>query len=237
MSLLDESVPPQTQATLALPLIDEPVDVSLIEDVFTVGLQETTRWRAFIDAKNWDPRQYHDRMLAKRAYHARVAWEASYLLAFTNSAWLSTKMYELIKHNAHFELRRNEFQLISFQLTAGMLGIKVNDHDELYKANVLLFTTLIWLSKKAIDAKKDAPGRMERLKNFSDMNELRPYSSHGKKELAELLDKNIFGLQCFLEGNCFESFTALCGDSFTMELGAKLRRCVVTLDGLLQVTK
>ena len=71
-----------------LPLIPKPLDLSLIEDIYQVGDSSTIRWRTFINAEKWDPKQFQDKLLQRRAYHARYVWETSLLLHATDLDWL-----------------------------------------------------------------------------------------------------------------------------------------------------
>ena len=108
MSLLDENINVGDMDQLPRPLIPIPNNIQLVTDVYCVGTVSTERWRSFIDCENWDPKQFHDKLLASRAYHARICYETSSFISITNPDWVSTPMIELIQETAHFELPGSE---------------------------------------------------------------------------------------------------------------------------------
>ena len=231
---MDQEIPVGVMDGLCVPLIPGDVGIDLIEDVYTVGESSSERWRSYINCENWNPRQFHDDLLVMRAYHARMCWETCNFMAITESNWLCLGAISMIQETAHYELRRTEFKILSFQLTTGMLGLIANDKDILYRCSVILFTTMHWLTQKIFVAgEKDKTRRKQTVKL---QTELRPYSVDGVKHLGLLIDKNIFALYKFMENENFEDLRQIAGAEFIKELGIKLRNCILILDKILTIT-
>lgn len=215
-------------------LIEGPIDMKVVEDVYTVGPSPSQRWRVYIDAENWEPKNYHGRLLQAKAYHSRSLYEICMLLSYTNSSWLSLDVLGLIKSTTHLELRRVEFELVSFQLTCGMIGIKVEkkNHD-LYHCGTILFTTLMWISKNITKLTNTKPDKDK----FYGMMELKPFPSESPKQLAKIVDKLIFAIFSFLQHESFQKASTKFPEATVRELGYKLQSCVLAMDGLISLVE
>lgn len=232
MSLLDDNVNVGDMDNLPKPLIPGPTNIELVDDVYTVGQVSTERWRSYIDCEKWDPKEFHDKLLAARAYHARICWETSCYISITNPDWISTGMIELIQETAHFELRKVEFKLISYQLTGGMMGLKTEDRTKMYHCAIGLFTTMIWIANKVLENGKKTK---ERRRLVVKMNEMRPYSCDGIGELGKGIDTLVFTICSFIKDQNFEQLRKMLNAAFVKELGQKLKISVLALDELLVV--
>lgn len=222
------SFEPARQAT---PLIPIPVlGATILDDIYSVGEQPSTRWRSFIDALNWDPRNYHDTLLAKRAYYARTCWEAVFLLSFTDSNWLSLNQYEMMQQVTHFELRRTEFEIVSYQLTCGMLGIKLFNHKNLLDGCTILFTSMMWIAEKIM-----VPHSNKVKNNYEDLKAMRPFKGDDRRVLAKKYDRYIFAINEFLKRGAIIVQNEKIRDQFLDILTKKLKNCVLSLDQLLFV--
>lgn len=212
-----------------IPAIDDNID--LVDDIYCVGKSPGKRWRMFIDCKDWNPRQFHEKLLVKRAYNARMCWETSHYLGIAESNWLSRETITLIQRTAHFKLRVAEFEILTFQLTCGMMGIKCDDHDMLFKCSVLVFTTMAWFSKSVLDIgnHKDKDRRAAHIDLVSD---LRPYSVDSKTRLAGLIDKNIFTIVQFLTTH--EGVLPM-NSNLVEEMAKKMKNCILLLDEVIQI--
>ena len=233
MNLMDTPIPPGSFDGLAEPLIDAPVDLSSLEDVYMVGKSPSKRWRVYIDFEKWDPSNYNTSLVKAKAYHARVLYEACYLLSFTDSTWLSTATYELIKATAHLELRRVEFEILSFQLTAGMVGIWIEKGktENLYHCATTLFTTLMWMSKRMNDITGDKRDK----ETFYGLVDLKPFPSDSSKQLGKNVDRLIFAIFSFLKHKGFKVSSQHFPEEMVRELGNKLQTCIIKLDTLIKV--
>ena len=211
-----------------IPTVDSGVDV--ISDIYCVGKISTKRWRGYIDCKNWDPRQYHDHLLVVRAYNARVCWETCNYLAISESNWLSLGSIKLIQLTAHYRLRMTEFEIVSFQLSCGMLGIKTDDHDRLFRCCIAVFTTMVFYNRIILgDGEKNKERRRASIELEAD---LRPYSVDSVKQLGGLIDKNIFTIVAYMKNT--EELMAK--DEKNVEiLNEKLKNCILMLDDLLHI--
>ena len=183
---------------LPQPLVPLPVDSVFLDDIYSLPPVTSQRWRSFINVENWDPKQFHDDLLKRRAYHARMCWEATLLLSFTDSSWLGTKSYEMIKDVAYYNLRVVEFEMISFQLTCGMIGLGSKQHHDLFHASVGLYTTTVWIVDKILERQR-VKKTMDQRKSYSQMILCRPGPSMTCKELCILIDQMIHELQEILK--------------------------------------
>lgn len=227
--LLDCPPPPGSLERLPdEPLVPTPVDTSgYLDDIYHVGESSSERWRSFIDCLKWEPKNYHDRILKKRAYHARTCWEATFLLSFTDSSWLSVGSYRLIQDVAHFEMRKVEIELLSFQLTAGMVGIKLDDVRLVYDCCVIFYTTMIWFSDYCFKHSIKSNRKEERddRKAHAHFVHMKPFLHHGGKELAKNLDMMIHAIHTFL------GYFNMDGSKEMVELlGRKLKMCIEYVD-------
>lgn len=229
MSLLIDACPPPGSLE-NLPhasLIPLPVNTFAIDDVYILGESSSFRWRTFINCENWDPRQYHDKLLANRAYHSRACWEASYLLSFTDSTWLSTSLYQQILDTAHYELRKAEMEILSYQLTCGTLGIIVADNEALFNCSAMFYTTMMWFAGKCLKSKKTSK---ENRKEYADLVHMKPYRHHGPKQLAVNLDRLIHGVHVFLQ-----NFAIISTVEELPILVGKLKLCIQFVDPVIKI--
>jgi hypothetical protein len=232
--LLDDLPATGEMDNLAPPLIPSVEDnIDLIGDIYCVGESPGKRWRMFIDCKDWNPRQFHEKLLVKRAYNARMCWETSYYLGLGESNWLSRETISLIQRTAHFKLRVAEFEILTFQLTCGMLGIKCEDHDKLFTCSVLVFTTMVWFSKNVLDL-GDNKDKERRTAHIELMQDLRPFSVDSNKRLAILIDKSIFTIVQFLTTH--EGVFPL-NSNLVEEMAKKMKNCILMLDDVIHVVE
>ena len=226
--LLDCPPPPGSLENLPdEPLVPTPVDTAgYLDDVYTVGQSPSGRWRSFIDCLKWEPRNYHDRILKKRAYHARTCWEATFLLSLTDSSWLSVGAFRMIQDVAHFEMRKVEIELLSFQLTAGMTGINVEDIRLVYDCSVIFYTTMVWFADQCIknSGKSRGEQRQDR-KEHAKFIHMKPFLHHGGKELGKNLDMMIHAVHTFLFHFPLDGEREVIG-----EVGRRLKMCIEYVD-------
>jgi hypothetical protein len=211
-------------------LIPLPLDVSTIEDIYTVGLSPMERWRVYIDCENWHPSNFHDKLMKRRAYHARCVWEACLLLSFTNSNWLTTTAYESIKNISQFELRQVEIEIMSYQLTCGMIGIACEKHPQLYFCAKKIHECVMFLADKILEQGKK---NMEKRKVHAEIKRTEPLKSETRKQLGKYIDEGIFTIHSFLKTGTIiidSSSTA-----FVEELSTKLRIAIIAFDKVAQI--
>lgn len=210
---------------LQQPLVTPPVDLSYIDDIYFPLKSDSDRWRSFIDCDDWDPEQFHNALLKRRAYHARMYWEHALLISFTESNWLSLPTLEMVKNAAALSLRMAEFEIASYQLTCGMIAFRL-DHPKLLDCAIGLFTTMVWMAENLL--KKGVKSK-DRRQQVSDLRSTRPFSVDSKKELAAKLDGYIFAIkemlkkggECLMEPGMDQS-----------ECLRQLKQCVLLLDGV-----
>jgi hypothetical protein len=224
--LIDYSVPEDE------PLIPGPIDVSGLEDIYVVGEVSSERWRSFINCENWDPKQYNDKLLGKRAYAARCAYEACLLLSYTDSNWLSVSTFELVRDTALLELRIIEFELFTYQATCGMLCWVLEDQSKLYLTAGVCYSTLIWMADKIMFNKKLKPEKGER-EDYVALKKLRPYSVDTSRELCRQIDQIVFAMKQFLSNDMRRVAVA---ENYAKELLVKLRNCILHLDNVVKIT-
>lgn len=233
---MDLPPPPGAFDNLPPPLIPSPVDTSGYDDVYTVGEPSVKRWRTFINCLDWNPRKQHEEIMVKRAYHARSCWEASLLLSFTDSTWLSTSAYEMIRDAAHYELRKVEIELLSFQLTCGSLGIDMSGNkDSLYNCTAIFYTTMMHFANRCVSAQKafiSAKEQRQDRKDLAQFLHMRPYPHHGAKELATNLDRLIHAVHTFLI-----HFPVDANNGATRLVANKLKQCIQLVDPIIVVIK
>ena len=223
--LLDTCLPGQYIPLSSMPpLIPLPIDVTVLEDIYCVGESPTTRWRSFINAKNWSPEYYNDLLIKRKAYHARIVYEMLFIESFTDSSWLSLGSLKMIKDVAYLEMRVAEIELMSFQLTAGMIGLRSVDKKAIYHAAVTMFLTNLYLAELIMDT--GTKTKTQR-KEYVDLVNVRPLSSDSPKEHAKACDEFIWGIQEFLKrGKLFVE----ANNSIVEPLGKKLSECVKAFD-------
>jgi len=141
-------------------------------------------------------------------------------------------MIELVQETAHFELRKVEFKLMSYQLAGGMMGLKTEEPIKLYHCAIGLFTTMIWIATKVLENGKKTK---ERRALVVKMNEMRPYSIDGVGELGRRIDELLHTIVSFIKDENFEQMKKALSAAFVKELGQKLKQSVLMLDELLVV--
>jgi hypothetical protein len=198
VSLLDLPPPPGAFDNLDEPLIPNAVDMTAFQDIYVVGKPTSKRWRSFINAEDWSPKQFHDQLMKDRAYHARCVWEASMLISYTDSSWLSTDAFVMIKDVANYSLRQTEFEILSFQLTAGMIGIILEDQHALYRCATVLYLTMMTCA--------DLPMRRAKItkedrKLYGEFVRMKPLPHDSKKSLGVNIDEMIHAIHCFIGQN------------------------------------
>jgi len=220
---MDEPIPDLPER----PLLPSPDEYDLLEDIYTVGKQKTERWRSYIDCLDWDPRQFHDTLLRSRAYHARTVWEAAQVLAIANSDWLSKSTYEGIFNVAHLELRCVEFELVSYQLTCRMLGIR-GSVNQLESCCFVLMVACRFFVERVMRCDKASK------KMLSLLQRLKPGYNDAPSLLAKNIDKLVFTLQALLkERSKFP--TNFLQSPIVGPLTLKLRNAIISLDNVLVV--
>ncbi len=231
MSLMDEPPPYQEFSQLSQPLVSLPLNnLNEITDIYTVGLSPIQRWRSFIDAENWDPYQFHDSLLRKRAYHARCVWESVWILSFTDSSWVTIPSYEMLRDIASFELRVVEFEILGYQLTCGMLGIGANSFDKLFDCAIGLYVTLIWLTEKILGPNRTKTQRLAHV----EIVQMKPGRSDSKKNICKHIDRFIFMLQEYLKKG--EVMMGLQQTThFLSHMTMRLRKNIIALDEIIIV--
>lgn len=234
-SLIDQPPNYEEFSKLQTPLIKPPVDITFLDDVYTVGPSSSKRWRSFIDCTAWDPRNFHTRILQRRAYHARTAWEATYLLSFTDSSWISSCNFKVIQETAIYNLRAVEFELASFQLTSGMIGILFNgsNQDDLYNACVGMHTAIMWIVNKIYTIR---PKSKEQRKEYSGLVNQKPAKFMSGRKLCILADEHIHELQLLLKNQEIHSiFSGTEKYEIIKALGSRLTFIIRDLDKVLVV--
>lgn len=212
------------------PLLESPLDVSLIEDIYTVGNSPMERWRIYIDCENWNPQRHHDKMMKNRAYHARCVWEACLLLSFTNSNWLTVQSYQMIKDISHFELRKIEIEIMSYQLTCGMLGICCDKHPQLYFCALKTYETVMYLTDAILNQGKK---KLENRRAHGEMKRTQPMKSDSRKQLGKYIDEGIFTVHSLLQRGAIvlnENST-----EFVSGLGLRLRLMICSFDKVAKI--
>ena len=230
---MDLPPPPGSLDSLPEPLIPNPVDSYLVEDIYTVGRSSEKRWRSFINCLDWDPRKHNSQIMIRRAYHARTLWEASLLLSFTDSSWLSTGSYEMIRDTAHFELRKVELEILSFQLTSGALGLDLRSKERLFDCAVIYYTTMMWFANRCLSAQKALLSAKEYRvdqKDHATLLHMRPYPHHSAKELARNLDKLIHAVFSFLNHFPIDPNAP---DGAIAVISRKLKHCIELVDPII----
>lgn len=177
-------------------LIPPPLDLSCVEDIYCVGVSSSDRWRQFIDCDNWDPKQFHDTLLQRRAYHARVVWEVSYLISFTESNWIALDAMTQMKDIANLELRVVEIKIISFQLTCNMIGILTGDRQFLYRVVCLIHLASVEIGEKIYTFQKRDKLYLQAM---GEVRRTKPLPSDSVTQLGKNFDIQISGLSQLCE--------------------------------------
>lgn len=209
--LLDDPLGPLLDITPAL--INgphNPLDLNDLEDIYTVGESSSHRWRSFIDSDDWNPKQFHDTLLQRRAYHARCAWETSITYSMMEPDWLTLDAVRRMREFAHFNLRCVEIEMVTYQLTCGSIGITTKKQLKLYRAATLVYEASLYMAGLyALDEKSK-----EKLDAYKELKKNKPTMSENKKDLAIFIDHSCWGLNELLkrfashaqEGESLEAF-------------------------------
>lgn len=209
------------------PLIPVPYDFTAVEDIYTIPEDEKSeRWRPWIDSENWDPKVLYEGLGKKRAYHARLAWEACQLIALTDVNWLCTGTLETIRDIALIEVRRTEIDMVSYQLTLGMIGIGAKERVKLYHAAVNIYLLTIKLSKQIMGKDPNATQK----KALKELMMEKPNASDSKRRLSRMVDDGLVGVRTLLGSERV-------GDDpkFVEELARLMRLLVIALDAVIVI--
>ena len=209
------------------PLIPVPIEFPH-EDCY-IPTSSSTRWRSFINAEDWDPKKHNDDLLKKRDYHARIVWETSLLITMTDINWLCVDAIKVIQNVAHLELRISEIDLVSYQLTCGMIGVGAKERVKLYHCAVKLFMLNIFMMKTIVGS---FGGEKESVDK--KMAGKKPEPSDSKRTLCKQIDLEVFEVKELLSRGIIQLMSQ--GDhSFVAELGDMLKEVVISLDQVLVV--
>lgn len=193
-----------------------------VVDVFCVGPQPSSRWRAFVDCKNWTPEKHHDELLNRRTYHAKMVYEQTLLLQTVEPDWLSTKHISYIRAVALVELRTVELHIASYQLTCQMVGIKGSCRDDLYLAATMAFSLHLHIYDRVCSMMSVKKGRGEVLAD-------KPGSTDSRAALVKTLDAQLHACHTFLQMGrdlIKEGF----GEKEVCELGKRMTLTIRALD-------
>ncbi len=199
-------------------------EFALIEDLYLVGESPIERWRCFIDSENWDPKKHHDKLLGQREYHAKLTWEMIVLVSVAHD-YESIGTLEMLRDVSATELRKVEFEMMSYQLTCGMIGIGGNKKD-LYRVGCILHLVALHITNVILgQKKKDA----QQQKIYDSMIAEKPIKNDNKMKLCTKIDKAIFAIQELLKHGVFK-------DTDLKTLCYKLKDGVLAFDSVAIVT-
>lgn len=201
MNILDESpkyVMTTTTYEPMIPLIPLPTEYQTEMEGVYVCKPDELKWDSFVDSKDWTPKKYHDRLLKARAFHSRMAAEYVMMLGITDEAWVSRPSLELLIRVAIFSLRRSEYELLSYQITCGMVVlVKKNNGDCIYKFSKLLYGIFLkftrWGIKKMGSSEKTSNEMMIKL------IEGRPTIGQSIQELCVVIDKTLHCIVLYMK--------------------------------------
>ena len=216
---------------LDVPLIPEPIDgLELVTDVYIGHHEDAERWRSYMDYENWDPKSYNNELIQKKMYHARVYLETTILLSVTPSDWLICEQLKSIQELSSIHLRRYEFDLVGFQLMTGNIAIKTTktDRDQLRITAAIMFSTISWWLNQM---KGDNPNLKASKKTIQQW---KPISVESARTYAESIDNMVETLRILLKLELTEEHFKN-PKHFKMDLGTKLRNCIIHLDKVLVV--
>ncbi len=212
-------------STIPLPFND-----TYLQDIYSVGPSDSDRWRCFINVENWDPRQFHDTLLRRKAYHARVLWEWEDNLAWRQKSDLTTTSMYQLRDMALLELCTVDIEIASYQLTCGMLGFD-KDHEKLWETAITLYKSMIFLTQNL--------GKVENLKKFKktllELKLMVPTKSYSSKELARAIDGTLMGLKTILSKGEITVETLDKKDNLIWTISQMLKKCIISLDSVLQI--
>lgn len=200
-------------------------EYELIEDLYCVGVSPLERWRCFINCDDWDPRKHHDTLLGRRDYHARQTWELVAITSILGPDYMCKETLEIVRDVSAVELRKVEFEMMSYQLTCGMIGISGHKKD-LYRTSCILHLVTVYITNLILGGKeKDA----EQIKLFDTMIEEKPRKADNKEKLSMKIDRSIFAIQELLKHGTFK-------ETELKNLSYKLKDGVLAFDSVAIVT-
>ena len=240
MSLLDiDFTDYSTPQYYVEPLIDPALEnTDIIDDLVVFKLEGNVtkeRWRQFIDIEKWNPKEHHDKLLNRRNYHIRNCWECIVLISYSEAHWLIRPALEQIRNISSLELRITEIEIISYQITCGMLGIQ-GDHKQLMRTGWTCYLANMFIAEYIIgnDIKKMTKSQN---KCYYDLFHTKPMSCDSKKELALKIDEYVLGLHVFLKN--IKRVVGLKDDDDNtkkiLEISMQIKKCIVSLDEILFV--
>lgn len=209
-----------------------PPNITILDDIYTIGPTPSERWRCFINCEKWHPEHHHGELMKRRAYHARCCYEAIMMLSMMESNWLNIPTVTMMRNVAQFELRVVEMEILSYQLTTNQVGFMIEKHkqEELYRCSVKLFMTVVWITDKILGKKKTK----EQMIAYSDIMQMKTGPSDSKKSLALSIDKFIFSINEYMKrGNIMVDTVK--NTSFMEILSEKLKECICSVDKILKV--
>lgn len=218
MHLLDNY---EAYDNLTEPLIETPISTSDIDDIYIAEDTELEqRWRPYIRVEDWHPEKHHHHILARRAWYARQVWELIILIGCAEPNYLMLPTLEELKAFSTFKLRKAEYELMSFQLTCGMLGVGSKNQKDLYLCCCIMFITNMFILEKFL-SKMDQT--VDQKKQFSACVRSKPLSTDSCKNLGKQIDRQIF-MTFLLLGN------VQIPKKYHLEVGGKLKECILAFD-------
>ncbi len=200
-------------------------DFNLINDVFLVGESPLERWRCYINGEeNWRPSKHHDKLISQREYHARQSWEMIVIISICGDYTCKSTL-EMLRDISVTELRKVEFEMMSYQLTCGMIGISGNRQD-LYRVACVLHLITVYITNIILGKSKKTK---QQQKIFDSMVEEKPIKADNKMKLSVKIDKSIFAIQELIKHGTFKD-TDLKGLCF------KLKDGILAFDSVAVVT-
>lgn len=180
------------------------MDFDTMADAFCVGLQPMERWRPYvqIDAqgelnpKDWTPQAENERLISKRDYHARCAYQYTQLAQLSKDCgWEVYTSIHAFSNCALLEMRYAELALANFQMLCGTIGVNNRecDKDMLYLTAMTLHSTHLTLH--------DILARKANKKNNSrkEILQERPSLTDSKTQLARGICNGIRAVHAYFE--------------------------------------
>jgi len=103
-----------------------------------------------VTAKNYEELKYeNDQLIKHRDYHYEVAKEFLAILNVLNETgetWVTLRMIEQLYYHAMLSLRVVEYGIICHQISVGMIGINISNHENLYQMYFILSKTAMYLA-------------------------------------------------------------------------------------------
>lgn len=220
--------------------ITPDIDVDDFIDVFAVGKVSALRWRSYLDITDEGrhhpslvpPEEVHNRLLERRAYHARNTYEY-WLLADMAKGWQIHHAVLFFAELSVLELRCVEVEIAGFQLTCGMVYIKCGKElrRELYTAALLAYATHLLLFDMVCSDRGVKKGRKEVMK-------MAPSLTSKHTDLADCVDKNLHAVQMLIKHGLVSLYQGLETDAASVvvtKVHKKLTEMVKALDNVLVV--